>query len=141
MSNINVNSLKNWDNWNKYTDNDGEILRGKIAFYVKDGSSLVPVFDSEGTALPNPIFTDEAGRTAEQVFLSSPEVLIRYSKYIGNTDMTTDVEDNFVLQYTSDWSNKININVEYCVIWIVFLYLFKLYKLFIIPFFDKFKNI
>jgi len=112
MSNINVDSLKNWDNWNKYTDNDGEILHGKIAFYVKDGSSLVPIFDSEGTSLPNPIFTDESGRTAEQVFLSSPEVLIRYSKYIGDTDMTTDVEDNFVLQYTSDWSNKINIDIE-----------------------------
>lgn len=112
MSNINVDSLKNWDNWNKYTDNDGEILHGKIAFYVKDGSSLVAVYDSEGTALPNPIFTDESGRTSEQVFLSSPEVLIRYFKYIGDTDMTTDAEENFVLQYTTDWSNKININVE-----------------------------
>lgn len=115
MSNINVDSLKNWDNWNKYTDNDGEILHGKIAFFVKDGSSLVAVFDSEGTALPNPIFTDESGRTSEQVFISSPEVLIRYYKYIGDTDMTTldaDAEENFVLQYTTDWSNKININVE-----------------------------
>lgn len=112
MSNINVDQLKNWDNWNKYTDNDGEILHGKIAFFVKDGSSLVAVFDSEGTALPNPIFTDESGRTSEQVFISSPEVLIRYYKYIGDTDMTTDAEENFVLQYTSDWSNKINIHVE-----------------------------
>lgn len=112
MSNINVDQLKNWDNWNKYTDNDGEILHGKIAFYVKDGSSLVPVFDSEGTSLPNPIFTDESGRTAEQVFVSSAEVLIRYFKYIGDTDMTLDAEENFVLQYTSDWSNKINIDIE-----------------------------
>jgi hypothetical protein len=112
MNNINVDSLKNWDNWNKYTDNDGEILHGKIAFFVKDGSSLVAVFDSEGTALPNPIFTDESGRTAEQVFISSPEVLIRYFKYIGDTDMTVDAEENFVLQYTTDWSNKININIE-----------------------------
>lgn len=112
MSNINVDQLKNWDNWNKYTDNDGEILHGKISFHVKDGSSLIDVYDSEGTALPNPIFTDESGRTAEQVFLSSPEVLIRYFKYIGDTDMSTDAEENFVLQYTTDWSNRINISIE-----------------------------
>ena len=100
---------RNFDNWNRYLDNDGNILRGCIQFMVLDGTTSAPIFDSDGVALSNPQITDIYGRTQHQVFIQN-DVLVYFYKYVGQgtiedeeaLGIDTSDETKWSLQYTAE---------------------------------------
>lgn len=107
---------RNFDNWNRYLDNDGNILRGCIQFMVLDGTTSAPIFDSDGVALSNPQITDIYGRTQHQVFIES-DVLVYFYKYVGQgtieeeeaLGIDTSDETKWSLQYTSESTLTVDI--------------------------------
>lgn len=107
MSNL---SLRNFDNWNRYLDNKGNILHGKLYFCYKDSNTVAPIYDSDGTELPNPIYTDIYGRTSNQVFLQSgKDILVYFYKWVGQGAMTEDDPTYWSLQYTSESMNAFSL--------------------------------
>ena len=106
--------MRNFDNWNRYLDNNNKLLKGCVMFNVKDGNTVAPIFDSDGTALDNPQITDIYGRTEHQVFIDT-DVVAYFYKYIGTGDFTTirstdiDINDDtkWSLQYTSENINDV----------------------------------
>lgn len=109
-------SIRSFDNWNRYLDNHNYPLHGCIQFNVKDGNTIAPIYDSDGTPLNNPIITDEYGRTQHQVFIEE-DVVAYYYKYIGNgiwnTQLDIDTSDTtkWSLQYTSENQYSIDGNI------------------------------
>lgn len=99
--------MRNFDNWLRYKDNNNNPLHGCVMFNVKDGNTVAPIYDSDGTVLDNPILTDEYGRTEHQVFIDT-DVVAYFYKYIGDGTWTTqqdiDISDDtkWSLQYTSE---------------------------------------
>ena len=99
--------MRNFDNWLRYKDNNSKPLHGCVMFNVKDGNTTALIYDSDGTALNNPILTDEYGRTQHQVFVDT-DVIAYFYKYIGQGNWTNqhdiDISDdtNWALQYTSE---------------------------------------
>ena len=91
---------------------------------VKDGTTVAPIFDSDGTALDNPQLTDIYGRTQHQVFIDEDCVAYFY-KYIGNgiwsaqEGINTSDQTKWSLQYTIENQNSISRNISstgtYCV--------------------------
>lgn len=110
--------MRNFDNWNRYLDNNNKPLKGCIMFNVKDGNTVAPIYNSDGTALDNPQLTDTYGRTQHQVFIDT-DVVAYFYKYIGTGEFTTldpqdgtqdiDVNDDtkWSLQYTSENINDV----------------------------------
>lgn len=106
--------MRNFDNWNRYLDNNNKPLRGCVMFNVKDGNTVAPIYDSDGTALDNPQLTDIYGRTEHQVFIDV-DVVAYFYKYIGtgnyNSYRAEDIDINddslWSLQYTSENINDI----------------------------------
>ena len=98
---------RTWDNWNRYQDNSRQPLHGCIQFMVKDGNTAAPIFDVDGTALDNPILTDEYGRTEHQVCINQ-DVTVYFYKYIGQgrwtdeLDIDTSDVSKWSLQYTAE---------------------------------------
>jgi hypothetical protein len=111
-----MTSLRNWDNWLRYQDNDGNPLHGCIEFMVRDGNTVADIYDSDGTALDNPQLTDYYGRTAHQVFVDK-DVTAYFFKYIGNgtwntqTDIDTSDVSKWSLQYTSENALDVRVSV------------------------------
>ncbi len=109
-------SIRSWDNWNKYTDNNNNPLHGCIHFVVNEGNTSAPIYDKDGTALNNPQLTDIYGRTQHQVFIEE-DVIAYYYKYIGNgewyTEQFIDPSDTskWQLQYTSNSELSINVHI------------------------------
>lgn len=104
-------SLRNFDLWNRYLDNKGNILHGKLYFCYKDSNTVAPIYDSDGTELANPIYTDIYGRTSTQVFLQSGEdILVYFYKWIGQGAMTEDDPTFWSLQYTSESMNNFSLD-------------------------------
>lgn len=109
-------SIRSWDNWNKYTDNDYNPLHGCIHFVVNEGNTSAPIYDKDGTALNNPQLTDIYGRTQHQVFIEE-DVIAYYYKYIGNgewyTEQSIDPSDTskWELQYTSNSELSIDVHI------------------------------
>ena len=106
--------MRNFDNWNRYLDNNSKPLKGCIMFNVKDGNTPAPIYDSDGTALDNPQITDIYGRTQHQVFIDT-DVVAYFYKYIGTGEFNTirsediDINDDTLwsLQYTSENINDV----------------------------------
>jgi len=106
--------MRNFDNWNRYLDNDNKPLHGCVMFNVKDGNTVAPIYDADGTPLDNPQITDEYGRTQHQVFVNV-DVVAYFYKYIGTGNFNTirsqdiDVNDDtlWALQYTCENINDI----------------------------------
>ena len=100
--------MRAWDNWNSYLDNDGNLLHGKIRFCRKGTTDDIVIYNSDGTPIRNPEFTDMLGRTEYQVFVDNDaDVTAYFYKYVGNGDMMgTDPEDydpsRWAYQYSSD---------------------------------------
>lgn len=96
--------IHNFDLWNEYLDNSGNILKGKFQFCLKDTTTPIEIYDKDGTPIDNPILTDIRGRTNIQVFLPDEvEVTVYVYKYIGNGILENDVtnkEELWELQYT-----------------------------------------
>lgn len=109
--------MRTWDNWNRYFDNNNKPLHGCIQFMVKDGNTIAPIYDVDGTALDNPIITDIYGRTLHQVCIDE-DVVAYFYKYVGNgiwsTELDIDTSDTskWALQYTSESDLYIDINNE-----------------------------
>lgn len=108
--------MRNWDNWLRYQDNDRNPLHGCIQFMVKDGNTVAPIYDSEGTALANPQVTDTFGRTKYQVFIDT-DVIAYFYKYVGEgvwsgqEDIDTSDVSKWSLQYTSENTLAILANI------------------------------
>lgn len=106
--------MRNFDNWNRYLDNDSKPLHGCVMFNVKDGNTVAPIYDSDGTPLDNPQITDEFGRTQHQVFVDV-DVVAYFYKYIGSgnfqslrsQDININDDSLWSLQYTSESVNDI----------------------------------
>lgn len=111
--------MRAWDTWNSYLDNDGNLLHGKIRFCLKDTTTDVAIYNSDGDPIRNPEFTDMLGRTEYQVFLDNPDnVTAHFYKYVGTGDMTTwPIEDydplRWAYQYSSDSMDPVSkIDIE-----------------------------
>lgn len=108
--------MRNWDNWLRYQDNDRNPLHGCIQFMVKDGNTVAPIYDSEGTALANPQVTDTYGRTQHQVFIDT-DVIAYFYKYVGEgvwsqqDGIDTSDVSKWSLQYTSENTLDILLNI------------------------------
>lgn len=108
--------MRNFDNWNRYFDNSNKPLHGCIQFMIKDGNTVAPIYDTDGTALDNPILTDEYGRTLHQVFIDE-DVVAYFYKYVGNgiwnTELDIDTSDTskWSLQYTSESELAIKVSI------------------------------
>lgn len=104
--------MRNYDNWNRYLDNDNKPLHGCIQFMVKDGNTVAPIYDIDGTALDNPQITDIYGRTEHQVFIDV-DVIAYFYKYVGQgkwidqQDIDTSDVSKWSLQYTTENINDI----------------------------------
>ena len=106
--------MRNFDNWNRYLDNNSKPLKGCIMFNVKDGNTPAPIYDSDETPLDNPQITDIYGRTEHQVFIDT-DVVAYFYKYIGTGEFNTirsediDINDDTLwsLQYTSENINDV----------------------------------
>lgn len=123
---------RNFDVWNRYVDNDGNILRGAVQFCVLGGTTPTDIYDSDKTVISNPQLTDIYGRTALQVFVNS-NVTAYFYKYVGAGNFETvtanmSAEENGIdlsdeslwsLQYTVDSvagaSDSIGINAPMAV--------------------------
>jgi len=109
--------MRNFDNWIRYQDNDRNPLHGCIQFNVKDGNTVAPIYDSDGTALANPQVTDTYGRTKHQVFVDT-DVVAYFYKYIGQgvwsneTDIDTSDVSKWALQYTSESILNVLSNIQ-----------------------------
>lgn len=109
--------MRNYDNWNRYLDNKGNPLHGCVQFMVKDGNTIAPIYDSDGTSLVNPQITDIYGRTEHQVFIIEDVVAYFYA-YIGdgiwNTELNIDTSDQtkWALQYTIENQSSSKISIE-----------------------------
>lgn len=80
--------MRNWDNWDSYLDNDGNLLHGKVRFCKKGTTENIVIKNSDGDPLSNPILTDILGRTEYQVFLDTREDVSAYFyRYIGSGEM------------------------------------------------------
>lgn len=116
--------MRSFDTWNRYEDNQGNPLHGCIQFMVKDGTTVAPIYDSDGTALDNPQLTDIYGRTQHQVFIDE-DCIAYFYKYIGNgiwstqEGINTSDQTKWSLQYTIENQNSISRNISstgtYCV--------------------------
>lgn len=109
--------MRNFDNWIRYQDNDRNPLHGCIQFNVKDGNTVAPIYDSDGTPLANPQVTDTYGRTKHQVFVDT-DVAAYFYKYIGQgvwsgeTDIDTSDVSKWALQYTSESILNVLSNIQ-----------------------------
>ena len=75
-------NLRNFDVWNRYTDDAGRPLHGCVEFFLRDGTTHAEIYDSDETPLSNPIVTNAFGRTDRQVFIDG-DVIARFFKYTG----------------------------------------------------------
>lgn len=111
--------FRNFDNWDRYLDNNNNILHGCVQFMVRDGNTVAPIFDRDKVSLHNPILTDDYGRTHQQVFINT-DVTAYFFKYIGNgrfSDLTEDDIDTsdsskWTLQYTSEDISDIALHID-----------------------------
>ena len=77
-------NLRNFDVWNRYTDDAGRPLHGCVEFFLRDGTTHAEIYDSDETPLSNPIVTNAFGRTDHQVFIEG-DVVARFFKYTGES--------------------------------------------------------
>lgn len=98
--------MRNFDNYDQFRDNEGNLLQGKLVFCRKGTTTPEPVYawDSEHNeyvALNPEVFINANGRPENQIFLSDVDYTIYVYKYIGNGEMDQDSEDeNWLAQYS-----------------------------------------
>lgn len=98
--------MRNFDNYDKFTDNEGNLLQGKLVFCRKGTTTPEPVYSwdsehNEYVALNPEVFINANGRPENQIFLSDVDYTIYVFKYIGNGEMDHDSEDeNWLAQYS-----------------------------------------
>ena len=94
--------MRPFDIKNSWLDNDGKPLVGRVSFCKLHTTVLENIYDNQGYAASNPIFTNTIGQLVHQVFLKDEtDYTIRFEKYVGNGDMSED-QDNWLFQYSCD---------------------------------------
>ena len=112
-----MRNFRNFDVWNRYSDDTSRPLHGCVEFFLRDGNTHAEIYDSDGTPLSNPIVTDAFGRTDKQVFVDG-DVVARFFKYIGSSnwyDQTgIDTSDTMLWrqQFSVESQLDLNINIE-----------------------------
>ena len=99
---------RNFDNWNRYLDNNGKVLHGCIEVMVKDGNTPAAIYDRDGVALSNPQLTDNFGRSDHQIFIDA-DVVAYFYKYIGNGTLVDEQELGI------DTSDQTKWNLQYTI--------------------------
>lgn len=103
--------MRNFDLLDVYFDKQGNPLHGKVLFTERattGGSlpSLKNVYDSNGNAIANPVYTGLDGRLSKQVFLGDGDYSVWMYQYVGDGTMETDDNlENFELVDTFIVSN------------------------------------
>lgn len=98
--------MRNFDNYDQFRDNEGNLLQGKLVFCRKGTTTPETVYawDSEHNeyvALNPEVFINANGRPENQIFLSDVDYTIYVFKYIGNGEMDQDSDDeNWLAQYS-----------------------------------------
>ena len=94
--------MRPFDYKNSWLDDEGKPLAGRVKFCRLHTTALENIYDNQGYAADNPIYTNTIGQLDFQVFLAdNKDYTIRFEKYIGNGDMRED-EDNWLFQYSCD---------------------------------------
>lgn len=94
--------MRPFDYKNSWLDDEGKPLAGRVKFCRLHTTELENIYDNQGYAADNPIYTNTIGQLDFQVFLAdNKDYTIRFEKYIGHGDMTED-EDNWLFQYSCD---------------------------------------
>lgn len=83
--------MRQFDTYQSYLDNVGDVLVGRVRFCNLDGS-MASIYDVNGNPLGNPILTDNSGRISSQVFLDDHDYLVFFEKYVGHASMTEETE-------------------------------------------------
>ena len=107
--------MRNFDQSQSWFDLENKPLIGRITFYKLHTTEKAQIYNVNGSAIANPVFTNTNGQTEYQVFLDNDvDYTVVFEKYIGHGDMTDDEETtNWLFQYSSDApSIKINLEVE-----------------------------
>lgn len=98
--------MRAFDSWQSYIDNNGKFLYGKISFCKKGTTEPIAIYNSDGVALRNPIYTNDIGQTEFQVFVDDAADVTAYAyRYIGTGDMMTEeLEDFSPLRWSYQYS-------------------------------------
>lgn len=104
--------MRNFDNWNRYLDNNGKILYGCIQVMVKDGNTVADIYDRDGVALSNPQLTDNFGRSAHQIFVNN-DVVAYFFKYIGNGTLVEEQELGIDTSDQTKWNLQYTIENQF----------------------------
>lgn len=96
--------MKMFDIRDSWLDLAGNPLIGRVKFCKLHTTVLENIYDYQGAALSNPIFTNTIGQLSKQVFLQDKtDYTVIFEKYIGNGDFTDDQNvDNWSFQYSCD---------------------------------------
>lgn len=100
--------MRIFDSRDSWLDLDGKPLIGRVKFCKLHTTVLENIYDYQGTALSNPIFTNTIGQLSNQVFLQDKtNYTVIFEKYIGNGDFTDEYIDdpdidNWSFQYSCD---------------------------------------
>lgn len=94
--------MRQFDIRNSWLDNEGNPLVGRIWFFRKGTTVPEDITDAGGTPLANPVFTNNLGQPASQVFLEDgKDYTVQFEKYVGEGDMSDDTEiTNWLWQYS-----------------------------------------
>lgn len=96
--------MRNFDASQSWLDNEGKPLIGRLTFYKLHTSEIAQIYNVNGTAIANPVFTNTIGQTVHQVFLDNDiDYTVSFDKYIGNASMEDDEDNsNWEFQYSND---------------------------------------
>lgn len=103
--------MRQLDNYDKFTDNNGNPLVGSLTFCKKGTSTQEAIYswdsENEQYVVLNPVqFISIDGRPDTQIFLSDVDYTIYVKKYIGGGDMHTDTDP-------THWTNEYSFNNLY----------------------------
>lgn len=103
--------MRQLDNYDKFTDNNGNPLVGSLTFCKKGTSTQETIYswdsENEKYVVLNPVqFISIDGRPNTQIFLSDVDYTIYVKKYIGGGDMHTDTDP-------THWTNEYSFNNLY----------------------------
>lgn len=104
--------MRNFDNWNRYLDNNGKILYGCIQVMIKDGNTVADIYDRDGVALSNPQLTDNFGRSGHQIFVNN-DVVAYFFKYIGNGTLVEEQELGIDTSDQTKWNLQYTIENQF----------------------------
>ena len=93
--------MRHFDLRQSYFDLEATPLHGRVCFYKYGTTELENIYDSDGTPLANPVYTNDLGQLNVQVFLKDDtDYTIVFEKYVGNGDFHTD-PDGWLFQYSA----------------------------------------